>query len=194
MKAVGGCLTSVPDRRVCIGGDTLRYCLGTKLNSRDNRRTISAVEPKVGVLIVNRHAGRDRLLVDAALPEGVSFHRRVIEAPRLLWWFVLNVIILSKRPQAKGRDYDKIWNREKDESPLKTITRSQSERSWRRLSRQRDKLVFDWAMRYGNPSIASRLDYLRAQGCNRILWCRFIRGIPRRRRPRPSPTTRLSTR
>ena len=94
--------------------------------------------------------------------------RRVIEAPRALWWFVLNVIILSKRPQAKGRDYDKIWNREKNEGPLKTITRSQSEKLAASFAGN-DSLVFDWAMRYGNPSIASRLQYLQEQGCDRIL-------------------------
>jgi ferrochelatase len=128
-----------------------------------------AVEPKIGVLIVNLGTpdATDYWSMRRYLKEFLS-DRRVIEAPRALWWFVLNVIILSRRPQAKGRDYDKIWNREKDEGPLKTITRSQSEKLAAAFAGN-DKLVFDWAMRYGNPSIASRLNYLRAQGCNRIL-------------------------
>ena len=54
--------------------------------------------------------------------------RRVIEENRLKWWLVLNLIILTVRPGRKGRDYDKIWNKERNESPLKTITRSQAEK------------------------------------------------------------------
>jgi len=94
--------------------------------------------------------------------------RRVIEANRVLWWFILNVIILSRRPQAKGRDYDKIWNREKNEGPLKTITRAQSDKLAESFAGN-SKVVVDWAMRYGNPSIASRLKILQEQGCDRIL-------------------------
>src|SRR5712692_781930 len=54
--------------------------------------------------------------------------RRVIEENRLKWWLVLNLIILTVRPGRKGRDYDKIWNKQRNESPLKTITRSQSDK------------------------------------------------------------------
>ena len=46
----------------------------------------------------------------------------------LLWWFVLNVIILTTRPKRSGHAYDQIWNRELNESPLKTITRAQSDK------------------------------------------------------------------
>src|SRR3954447_8839081 len=52
--------------------------------------------------------------------------RRVIETSRLIWWPVLNLIVLTKRPGPKGRDYARIWNRDLDEGPLKTITRSQA--------------------------------------------------------------------
>ena len=54
--------------------------------------------------------------------------RRVIEENPLKWWLVLNLIILTVRPGRKGRDYDKIWNRERDEFFLKTITRAQSDK------------------------------------------------------------------
>src|SRR5919107_259876 len=79
------------------------------------------------------------LLMNLGTPEGTTYwpmrrylkeflsDRRVIEAPRALWWPVLNLIILSTRPKRKGRDYDTIWNKERDEGPLKTITRSQAE-------------------------------------------------------------------
>src|SRR3569832_1806160 len=66
------------------------------------------------------------------------------------------------------RDSQKIWNTEKDESPLKTITRSQSEKLAAAIA-DHDHVVVDWAMRYGNPSIRSRIDALVARGCDRIL-------------------------
>jgi ferrochelatase len=93
----------------------------------------------------------------------------VIELNRLKWWLILNLIILSVRPARKGRDYDKIWNRERDESPLKTITRGQAEKLAAGLTAEHPSLVIDWAMRYGNPSVSSRLAALQAQGCERIL-------------------------
>ena len=79
--------------------------------------------------------------------------RRVIEENRLKWWLVLNLIILTVRPGRKGRDYDKIWNRERDESPLKTITRSQSDKLDEMMDKLDKRIRVDWAMRYGNPSI-----------------------------------------
>ena len=66
--------------------------------------------------------------VDAALSEGILSDGRVIENQGLNWRLVLNVIILTLRPRRKGRDYEKIWNRERNKSPLKTITRSQAEK------------------------------------------------------------------
>ena len=95
--------------------------------------------------------------------------RRVIEENRLKWWLVLNLIILTVRPGRKGRDYDKIWNSERNESPLKTITRSQSDKLEEMLDKSTSALRVDWAMRYGNPSIRSRLEALVEQNCERIL-------------------------
>ena len=94
--------------------------------------------------------------------------RRVIEVNRALWWVILNGIILSTRPQKSGKAYDKIWNRERNESPLKTITRGQAERLAARMGRV-PGVVVDWAMRYGLPSTKSRLEALKEQGCDRIL-------------------------
>ena len=93
--------------------------------------------------------------------------RRVIEEPRWKWWPILNLIILTARPGRKGKDYDKIWNKERNEGPLKTITRSQAEKLAAALADQR--LVVDWAMRYASPSTPERLAHLQAQGCDRIL-------------------------
>jgi protoporphyrin/coproporphyrin ferrochelatase len=92
---------------------------------------------------------------------------RVIEEPRWKWWPILNLVILTVRPGRKGKDYDKIWNRERNEGPLKTITRAQAEKLAAALAD--DRIVVDWAMRYASPSTASRLAHLQAQGCDRIL-------------------------
>ncbi|RAI44348.1 ferrochelatase [Rhodoplanes roseus] len=125
---------------------------------------------RVGVLIVNLGTpdGTDAVSVRKYLKEFLS-DRRVIEETGLIWKLVLNGIILRTRPAQKGRDYEKIWNTEKNESPLKTITRSQSEQLAAALATVDDRLVVDWAMRYGNPSMDSRLKALQAQGCDRIL-------------------------
>src|ERR1044071_5874233 len=125
---------------------------------------------KIGVLLVNLGTpdATDYWSMRRYLKEFLS-DRRVIEENRIKWWLVLNLIILTVRPSRKGRDYDKIWNRERDESPLKTITRAQAEKLGAMLAPVDARITVDWAMRYGNPSIASRLDALQKAGCERIL-------------------------
>jgi len=124
----------------------------------------------IGVLLVNLGTP------DAAVPKAVRRYlkeflsdRRVIEKDTLLWKFVLNGIILPLRSRRRARDYEKIWNREKNESPLKTITRSQAEKLAGILEPLGKHVIVDWAMRYASPSIASRLEALVAHGCDRIL-------------------------
>ena len=125
---------------------------------------------KTGILLVNLGTpdGTDYWSVRRYLKEFLS-DRRVIEVNPLLWWFVLNGPILTIRPGRSGKAYEKIWNRERDESPLRTITRSQAEKLGAHYSGKGEPPIVDWAMRYGNPSIASRLDALHAQSCTRIL-------------------------
>ena len=94
---------------------------------------------------------------------------RVIENQGPFWKLVLNGVILPLRSRRKALDYRKIWNAAQNESPLKTITRSQAGKLANTLEPLGRQLVVDWAMRYGNPSIASRLAALVAQGCGRIL-------------------------
>ena len=130
----------------------------------------AAAKPeRVGVLLVNLGTPdtADARGVRAYLKEFLS-DPRVIEDQGLKWKLVLNGVILRIRPGRKARDYLKIWNTEKNESPLKTITRGQSEKLAASIS-DRDHVVVDWAMRYGNPSIASRIEALMAQGCDRLL-------------------------
>ncbi|MGA0533444.1 ferrochelatase [Hansschlegelia sp. KR7-227] len=125
---------------------------------------------RIGVLIVNLGTpdGTDYWSMRRYLKEFLS-DRRVIETPRLLWWPLLNLVILTTRPGRKGKDYASIWNKERDESPLRTITRAQSEKLAACLADFAPTVVVDWAMRYGNPSIASRIEALQGQGCDRIL-------------------------
>jgi len=134
--------------------------------------TKPAIQPaaqRVGVLLVNLGTPdtADARGVRVYLKEFLS-DARVIEDQGLIWKLVLNGIILRTRPRSKARDYLKIWNTEKNESPLKTITRSQSDKLAAALS-DRPHIVVDWAMRYGNPSIQSRIQAMIAQGCDRIL-------------------------
>ena len=93
--------------------------------------------------------------------------RRVIETSRLVWWFVLNFIVLTFRPKKSGVLYDKIWDKEANDSPLRVISKSQAAQLQQRLGN--DNVIVDVAMRYGNPSTESRLHTLQAAGCDRIL-------------------------
>ncbi len=132
--------------------------------------TVSATGGRIGVLLVNLGTpdATGYWPMRRYLREFLS-DRRVIEENRIKWWFVLNFIILTVRPGRKGRDYDKIWNKERNESPLKTITRSQSDKLDEIFEKLDKRVRVHWAMRYGNPSIASRLEALAAQDCERIL-------------------------
>lgn len=124
---------------------------------------------KVGVLLLNLGTpdGTDYWSMRRYLKEFLS-DERVIEEPKWKWWPILNLIILTVRPGRKGRDYATIWNNERNEGPLKTITRGQAEKLAARLSAFPNVIV-DWAMRYANPSTESRLEALVAAGCERIL-------------------------
>ena len=124
---------------------------------------------RVGVLLVNLGTPdtADAKGVRVYLKEFLS-DPRVIEDQGLKWKLILNGIILRVRPGRKARDYRKIWNAERDESPLKTITRAQAEKLAEAIS-DHDHVVVDWAMRYGNPSIRSRIAALTEQGCDRLL-------------------------
>jgi protoporphyrin/coproporphyrin ferrochelatase len=136
----------------------------------ENANKAAGIRPeRIGVLLVNLGTpdSADAQGVRVYLKEFLS-DPRVIEDQGLVWKLVLHGIILRTRPARKARDYQKIWNREKNESPIKTITRAQSDKLAAAISDQ-DHVVVDWAMRYGNPSIASRIEALMAQGCGRLL-------------------------
>jgi ferrochelatase len=133
------------------------------------RAVVPATQGRVGVLLIN-----------LGTPDGTSYgpmrrylkeflsDRRVIETNRVLWWLILNGVVLVKRPFSSGAKYRTVWNEELDESPLRTITRDQAKKVSEALA-ARKNVVVDWAMRYGSPSIASRIDALVGQGCDRIV-------------------------
>jgi len=136
--------------------------------------SVESIEPKtapagrIGVLLVNLGTP------DTADAKGIRVYLReflsdprVIERQGLLWQTILNGIVLPIRSGRKAKDYLKIWNTEQNESPLKTITRGQSDKLGALLAEQ--NVIVDWGMRYGNPSIKSRVDALMAQGCDRLL-------------------------
>jgi protoporphyrin/coproporphyrin ferrochelatase len=129
-----------------------------------------AAAHKIGVLLVNLGTpeGHDPGSVRRYLREFLS-DPRVIENQGIVWKLVLNGIILPVRPRRKAPDYKKIWNHAKNESPLKTITRSQAQMLASTLQPIGPHVAVDWAMRYGQPAIAARLAALAAQGCERIL-------------------------
>jgi ferrochelatase len=125
--------------------------------------------PKIGVMLVNLGTpdGTDFWPMWRYLREFLS-DPRVIELPRIIWYPILYGAVLTTRPRKSGANYAKIWNREKNESPLRTITRAQGEKLAAVFAGD-DRIVVDWAMRYGNPSTKSVVDRLTAQGCDRIL-------------------------
>jgi ferrochelatase len=136
----------------------------------ESANATAGIKPeRIGVLLVNLGTpdSADARGVRVYLKEFLS-DPRVIENQGLLWKLALNGVILRTRPRRKARDYLKIWNTEKNESPLKTITRGQSDKLAVAIA-DHGHVTVDWAMRYGNPSIRSRIDALTAQGCDRLL-------------------------
>lgn len=124
---------------------------------------------RVGVLLVNLGTpdGVDTPSVRRYLREFLM-DPRVIELPRPVWLPILFGAVLTTRPKKSAANYAKIWDRARDESPLRTITRAQAEKLAQALSDE-SRVSVEWGMRYGNPSIASAVKALKDKGCDRIL-------------------------
>lgn len=120
---------------------------------------------RIGVLLVNLGTpdGPDPDSVKRYLKQFLS-DTRVVEIPPIAWQPILRGIILNTRPQKSAKAYQKIWTERG--SPLADITARQAEAM---VGRFGEAVQVDWAMRYGNPSIESRLKTLMADGCDRIL-------------------------
>ena len=123
---------------------------------------------KTGVLIVNLGTPDSTTWLDVRkyLKEFLS-DRRVIEVNPIIWQVILNLFILTLRPSKSARAYKKIWFKETNESPLLYYTRSQAEKLKDKISNK--NVVIDFAMRYGNPSIKSRLSLMKKEGCENII-------------------------
>jgi ferrochelatase len=129
-----------------------------------------ATGSRIGVLLVNLGTpdGTDYWSMRRYLAEFLT-DRRVIEWSPLYWYPILYGIVLNRRPQRVGLAYRKIWNSERNESYLRTYTRSQSDQLARRMESASSVVLVDWAMRYGRPSIPERIAALKQAGCDRIL-------------------------
>ena len=123
---------------------------------------------KTGVLIVNLGTPDSTKWWDVRkyLKEFLS-DRRVIEINPVIWQVVLNLFILTLRPAKSAHAYKKIWFKETNESPLLYYTRTQSDKLKMKLGNE--KLIVDFAMSYGNPSIKSKLNLLKDKGCENII-------------------------
>jgi ferrochelatase len=123
--------------------------------------------PKTGVVLANlgTPSATDYFSMRRYLKEFLS-DRRVIELPPFLWRTLLNAVLLQTIPQKSARNYSKIWNIAKNESPLLTISRNQATALQTKLG---DAFVVDFAMRYGAPAIADVVGTLKAQGCDRLV-------------------------
>jgi ferrochelatase len=121
---------------------------------------------RIGVLLVNLGTpdAADAPSVKRYLAEFLS-DRRVVEIPALIWQPILRGVVLNTRPKKSAHAYSQVWT--EHGSPLAAITRAQAEGLQARLG---DDVLVDWAMRYGSPSIPSRLETLFATGCERILF------------------------
>ncbi len=123
---------------------------------------------KTGVLIINLGTPDSTNWWDIRkyLKEFLS-DRRVIEVNPFIWKIILHLFILTFRPSKTAHAYKKIWREETNESPLLYFTKSQAKKLNEKIGN--DNLIVDFAMRYGNPSIKSRLNALKMNGCENII-------------------------
>ncbi|MFT3850809.1 MAG: ferrochelatase [Propionivibrio sp.] len=125
-------------------------------------------EEQTAVLLINLGTpdAPDSRAVRRYLKEFLS-DARVVEIPRAIWWLILNGIVLNIRPKRSAEKYAAIWM--PDGSPLKIYTEKQAKLLRGFLGNMGHRVVVEYAMRYGNPSITQALDQLKSRGCTRIL-------------------------
>ena len=129
------------------------------------------IHDQTGILILNLGTpdGYGYFAVRKYLKEFLS-DKRVIEVNPIIWKLILNFFILPLRPFATGKKYQQIWMKDVDESPLKFYTKSQAKKIQELVTKKHPNLIVDYAMRYGNPSIESKIDDLIKKGCKRIIF------------------------
>ena len=123
---------------------------------------------KTGILLINLGTPNSTSWLDIRkyLKEFLS-DRRVIEVNPIIWQIILNLFILTFRPSKTAHAYKKIWFEKENISPLLYYTKLQTEKLKKILVGE--KIIIDFAMRYGDPSIRSRLNSLQQQGCEKII-------------------------
>ncbi|TLG72224.1 ferrochelatase [Methylocystis sp. B8] len=128
---------------------------------------MSSSDSPVGLLLVNLGTPEapDIASVRRYLAQFLS-DRRVVDLPRALWLPILYGVVLNTRPARSAKLYELIWNSDTGEGPLKTFTRLQAEKLQARMGSPR--LIVDYALRYGSPSIATQIEALAAKNCERI--------------------------
>jgi ferrochelatase len=121
--------------------------------------------PRIGVLLMNLGTpdAPDPKSVRRYLGEFLS-DRRVVELPAIAWQPILRGVVLTTRPKKSAHAYSQVWR--EDGSPLAAITRAQASALKDAFG---DGVLVDWAMRYGRPAIADRLQAMKEVGCERIL-------------------------
>ncbi len=123
---------------------------------------------KTGLLIVNLGTPDSTKWFDIRkyLKEFLS-DTRVIEVNPILWQIILNLIILTFRPAKTAKAYKEIWMKKEDMSPLRFFTMKQSEKLGREFKNK--DFIVDYAMRYGNPSIKSKMQKMKEKGCQSMI-------------------------
>ena len=123
---------------------------------------------KTGVLLINLGTPDSTNWWDIRkyLKEFLS-DRRVIEVNPFVWKIILNLFILTFRPSKTAKAYKKIWMKDKNMSPLRYYTKMQSEKLNKKIDNK--EVYVDFAMRYGQPSINSKINFLKNKGCENLI-------------------------
>ena len=136
-----------------------------------NRDYKHGTSEKVGVLLVNLGTP------DSPTPRALKRYLkeflsdpRVVEIPRVLWWPILNLIILNIRPKKSAEKYLSVWT--EDGSPLLVNSKLQA-KGLKNLLSERDNfkknIMVELAMRYGNPSIDSVLEKMAQENVGKLV-------------------------
>lgn len=134
------------------------------------------IEKKVGILLINLGTPESYsyFSVRKYLKEFLS-DPRVIEANKILWWCILNLIVLNLRTHKTASKYKQIWMhnkgmQEKGMSPLKYYTEALTKKLSAKINPKNKKNIYiDYAMRYGQPSISQKLNHLIDSGYRNII-------------------------
>ena len=119
------------------------------------------------------------LLINLGTPDSTSWwdirkylkeflsDKRVIEVNPFIWQIILNLFILTFRPSKTAKAYKEIWMKDVNKSPLRFYTEIQSNKLGKKI--KSEKLIVDFAMRYGNPSIKSKIEAMQNKGCEKLI-------------------------